>query len=71
MSPDGNPIIGWAPGVDGFLLAAGTCGQGFMLGPGAGKLLTRFITDSLTESDFDILPGIDPCREFDKTEMLK
>ncbi len=41
MTPDGNPIIGWVKELDGFLLAVGTCGQGFMLGPGVGELLSK------------------------------
>ena len=36
MTPDGSPIIGAVDGLDGFLLAAGMCGQGFMFGPGVG-----------------------------------
>jgi len=30
MTPDGSPIIGKVEGLDGFLLAVGMCGQGFM-----------------------------------------
>jgi len=32
MTPDGNPILGEVEGIEGFLLATGACGQGFMLG---------------------------------------
>ena len=39
MTPDGQPIIGWSREVQGYLLAIGMCGQGFMLGPGVGELL--------------------------------
>ena len=38
MTPDGNPIIGWAKELEGFLLAVGMCGQGFMLGPGCRRI---------------------------------
>ena len=71
MTPDGNPIIGWANELDGYLIAAGTCGQGFMLGPGVGELLVRFITNSLSEQDQKILPWINPGRNFDTLEILK
>lgn len=71
MTPDGNPIIGWAKELNGFLIAAGTCGQGFMLGPGVGELLTRFISNSLTNQDKKILDSIDPGRNFDSFEILK
>jgi len=71
MTPDGFPIIGWANNLEGFLLAAGTCGQGFMLGPGMGELLTRFVTNSLTAEDKNILPYVSPYREFTGQELLK
>jgi sarcosine oxidase subunit beta len=71
MTPDGFPIIGWADNIEGFLLAAGTCGQGFMLGPGMGELLTRFVTNTLTEQDKNILPYVSPYREFTGQELLK
>ncbi len=45
MTPDGNPILGEVEGVEGFLLATGACGQGFMLGPGVGQLLTHLIQE--------------------------
>jgi sarcosine oxidase subunit beta len=45
MTPDGVPIIDRAPGVDGLILAVGMCGQGFMLGPGVGKIVTSMICD--------------------------
>ncbi|MGM0688196.1 MAG: NAD(P)/FAD-dependent oxidoreductase [Bacillota bacterium] len=44
MSPDGVPIIDFAPGVEGLILAVGMCGQGLMLGPGVGKNITAMIT---------------------------
>lgn len=44
MSPDGVPIIDFAPGIEGLILAVGMCGQGLMLGPGAGKNITSMIT---------------------------
>lgn len=44
MTPDGVPIIDYAPGLDGLILAVGMCGQGLMLGPGVGKNVTAMIT---------------------------
>lgn len=44
MSPDGVPIIDYAPGIEGLILAVGMCGQGLMLGPGVGKNITSMIT---------------------------
>lgn len=71
MTPDGFPIIGWAKDLDGFLHAAGTCGQGFMLGPGVGELLLRMIDNSLTKDDAEILPYLAPDRDFSGQELLK
>ena len=45
MTPDGVPIIDYAPGLDGLILAVGMCGQGLMLGPGVAKNITSMITE--------------------------
>lgn len=46
MSPDGVPIVDFAPGLEGLILAVGMCGQGLMLGPGIGKNIASMIVDS-------------------------
>lgn len=71
MTPDGFPIIGWAPQIENFLLGVGFCGQGFMLGPASGELLTRMALNQLTQSDTNILPLIAPDRNFSGQELLK
>jgi sarcosine oxidase subunit beta len=38
QSPDGNPILGEAPGAPDFFLACGFVGHGFMMAPIVGKL---------------------------------
>ena len=38
-TPDGEPYIGEIPGITGLLVAAGFHGQGFCVGPMAGKIL--------------------------------
>ncbi len=38
QSPDGNPIVGNAPGHPDFFLACGFVGHGFMMAPIVGKL---------------------------------
>jgi sarcosine oxidase, subunit beta len=43
MTPDGVPIIDYAPGIAGLILAVGMCGQGLMLGPGVGANITSLI----------------------------
>lgn len=71
MTPDGFPIVGWSKEVEGFLLAVGMCGQGFMLGPGLGELLTRLVTDTLKPEDREVLAHLSPYREFGGQEKLK
>lgn len=71
MTPDGNPLIGWAKEVEGFLLAVGMCGQGFMLGPGVGELLTRMVLQQLQPGDEEVLKLLSPDRQFAGMEMLK
>lgn len=71
MTPDGSPIVGWSREVEGMLLAVGTCGQGFMLGPGLGELLARVVTGSLSSADQEILQALSPERQFAGMEALK
>lgn len=71
MTPDGFPIIGWAPQFENFLLGIGFCGQGFMLGPSSGELLTRIVLGQLNAADRAILPLIAPDRTFSGQELLK
>jgi sarcosine oxidase subunit beta len=55
ISPDGNPIIGPASGLDGFLLINGFSGHGFQHSPAAGRILA------------DVIAGRDPG--FDLTQF--
>jgi sarcosine oxidase subunit beta len=71
MTPDGSPILGPVSGLDGYLLAVGMCGQGFMLGPGVGQLLTHLVLDRLDETDRIILESLGYHRNYESTEMLK
>jgi len=71
MTPDGFPLVGWAKEAEGYLLAVGMCGQGFMLGPGVGELLARMVTNSLEPEDGEVLEDLSPYREFAGQEKLK
>jgi len=71
MTPDGSPIIGPIDGLEGFLLAVGMCGQGFMFGPGVGQLLTHLILNELDEADRIILQSLTYHRTFTSEELLK
>ncbi len=44
QSPDGNPILGAAPGHPDFFLACGFVGHGFMMAPIVGKLYAEWLT---------------------------
>ncbi len=46
QSPDGNPILGPAPGHPDFFLACGFVGHGFMMAPIIGKLYAEWLTGS-------------------------
>lgn len=71
MTPDGFPILGWAPEISNLLLGVGLCGQGFMLGPSCGELLTRMIIGSTSEQDIETLKILSPARSFTSQELLK
>lgn len=71
MTPDGFPIVGWTRGLEGYMLAVGMCGQGFMLGPGLGELITRMVLGTTTEEDRETLSYLSPYREFEGQERLK
>lgn len=64
MSPDGSPLLGWNREVQGFLHVAGMCGQGLMIGPGAGEVAARMITDSISDDDKVIIEQLSPYRDF-------
>ncbi len=71
MTPDAFPIIGRVKELDGYVLAVGMCGQGYMLGPGVGELLVRIVRDTLTPQDAEILAYVSPYREFAGRERLQ
>ena len=54
MSPDGNPILGAAAGVDGLYLINGFSGHGFQHSPAAGRILADVITGR--DPEFDLAP---------------
>lgn len=70
MTPDGFPIVGWSD-LQGLMLAVGMCGQGFMLGPAIGELLSRVVMGKSIEGDDEILEILSPHRKFVEQEKLK
>lgn len=71
MTPDGFPIVGIYKEVPNLINAVGMCGQGFMLGPGMGELLTRMVTNTLSTDDHRVLISFDPYRSFTGEELFK
>jgi sarcosine oxidase subunit beta len=71
MTPDGSPIVGRSKEIDGYIHAVGMCGQGYMLGPGVGALLSRLVRNALRPEDQPILDELTPYRDFGGTEALK
>ncbi|MDD3094742.1 MAG: FAD-binding oxidoreductase [Candidatus Neomarinimicrobiota bacterium] len=70
MTPDGFPLIGYNRELENNFLAIGMCGQGFMLGPGLGKILAVHLTSGKSDYDF-ILKQLNPYRSFDSQEALQ
>ncbi|MCJ7693867.1 MAG: FAD-binding oxidoreductase [Anaerolineaceae bacterium] len=71
MTPDGSPIIGEVEGLDGYFMAVGMCGQGFMLGPGIGELISHFIQKKLNNKELEVLNQLTLYRDFGSMEKLK
>lgn len=71
MTPDGFPIVGRSRELEGYIFAVGMCGQGFMLGPGIGALLSRMVQNELTPTDEETLEELSPRREFGGEEKLR
>ncbi|MFZ4590802.1 MAG: NAD(P)/FAD-dependent oxidoreductase [Ignavibacteria bacterium] len=70
MTPDGFPIVGWTKEASNIFLAVGMCGQGFMLGPGLGQIISEIIVDKSDKYNF-ILDQLTLYREFAGIELLK
>ena len=71
MTPDGAPVVGWVREVEGFVQAAGMCGQGFMLGPGLGSYLARLVRNELSGEDQEVFDLLSPYRTFESAEQLR
>lgn len=71
MTPDGMPIVGQSQEHPNFINAVGLCGQGYMLGPGLGELLSRMVSSELTDQDLDVLKHFNPQRDFSGVEHFK
>ena len=71
MTPDGSPIVGWSRELRGYIHAVGMCGQGYMLGPGVGALVSRMARQAPGPDDQQILGELTPYRDFGSAEALR
>ncbi|MFO0592356.1 MAG: FAD-binding oxidoreductase [Polyangiaceae bacterium] len=72
MTPDGLPLVGPLAGVEGYFVASGMCGQGFMLGPAVGELIARAVLGAGTDEDREVLAALSPERAMaGATERLR
>lgn len=55
VTPDANPIVGPVPEVEGFMMAAGFSGHGFMHSPATGQLIAEMIVDGAART-IDVSP---------------
>jgi len=51
MTPDGHPIVGPVPGLEGFYVASGCCVGGLSLSPASGRALADLILEGKSEPD--------------------
>jgi len=70
MTPDGSPIVDAFESPKGLFIAGGMCGQGFMLGPGIGELVSRMLAGELTADDKQTLKGFSFKRNFSGMESF-
>ncbi len=53
ITPDWNPVLGPAPGIDGLTLAFGFSGHGFKLAPAVGLVIAQSILGKPTTVDLE------------------
>jgi sarcosine oxidase subunit beta len=53
MSPDGNPIVGEAPGLPGFYVCCGFQGHGFMMAPVVARHYARMLAGETPHAFFE------------------
>jgi len=67
VTPDANPILGPVAEVEGFIMAAGFSGHGFMQAPATGQLIAELIVDGKATT-IDISPL--SVRRFNEGQLL-
>lgn len=71
MTPDGFPIVDFdAGGIKNYIVACGMCGQGFMLGPGLGWVITEILMGRKRKDD-EMIVNFRLNRNYSGQEKLK
>lgn len=69
MTPDGVPILGKVDELEGMFLAVGTCGQGFMMGPGIGRNIASLVTTGKPLMEDSVFQTMSFHRDFGATKV--
>ncbi len=66
ITPDAQPILGGAPGLEGYQMAVGFSGHGFMVGPMTAHLMAQKITGEEPDMDISMLD----LGRFEREELI-
>jgi len=71
MTPDGFPVVDFDAGeIKNYILAVGMCGQGLMMGPGTGWVITEILSGRKKRDD-DMVINFKLERSYSGQEKLK
>ncbi len=71
MTPDGLPIIGPAPNIEGFYIASGCCVGGLAIAPAVGEMLAELVHTGLPSLFLDAFSMTRFGQEFDSDAALQ
>ena len=71
MTPDGRPILGPVPGVEGFYVATGCCVGGLSISPAVGELVAESVHAARPSPSLDAFAITRFARGFDQEEALR
>jgi glycine/D-amino acid oxidase-like deaminating enzyme len=71
MTPDGRPILGLIPGVEGFYVATGCCVGGLSISPAVGELVAESVHAALPSPSLDSFAITRFGRAFDVEKVLR
>lgn len=67
ITPDAQPILGGVRGLDGYYMAVGFSGHGFMLAPMTGRLMAQMILGEPMDMDITMLD----LERFERGELIR